>query len=53
MSNASPALRGEEGQGLLELLISMVILAVGVGALLSVMAAGASPSSGRSRRELP
>ena len=34
-------MRGEQGQGLIELLISMVILAVGVGALLSVMAAGA------------
>lgn len=41
MSNAVVALRGEEGQGIIELLISMVILAVGVGALLSVMAAGA------------
>lgn len=34
-------IRSEQGQGLIELLISMVILAVGVGALLSVMAAGA------------
>jgi type II secretory pathway pseudopilin PulG len=33
--------RSEQGQGLVELLISMVILAVGVAALLSVMAAGA------------
>ena len=40
-NSAAAGVRGEEGQGLVELLISMVILAVGVGALLSVMAAGA------------
>ena len=33
--------RDEEGQGLVELLISMLILSVGVAALLSLMAAGA------------
>jgi type II secretory pathway pseudopilin PulG len=41
LKNAIAGMRREQGQGLVELLISMVILAVGVGALLSVMAAGA------------
>ena len=41
LDRAAAGARGELGQGIIELLISMVILAVGVGALLSVMAAGA------------
>ena len=41
LDRAAAGARGDLGQGIIELLISMVILAVGVGALLSVMAAGA------------
>jgi type II secretory pathway pseudopilin PulG len=41
LEGAAAGAREELGQGIIELLISLVILAVGVGALLSVMAAGA------------